>query len=218
MGLGYSHHLLLHNIGQSIFAFVCIGSLLSLQERVGDVFHTPSRPEESERSRRSDQLRVAALLYVIILDDLQKMKFIIPLLTLIIGFGTGWYISGKRIQENVKSVMPEGMHETFDAVAEYLGPMSEEEVNETMDQIRGFASQVVVEMDREILWEAMISHRLKAKLEDEGKEAAIQFTNDRILLFRQQHEEGMELGDWQTLADSLYANTKSDGEPDGRGQ
>jgi len=146
------------------------------------------------------------------------MKFIIPLLTLIIGFGTGWYISGKRIQENVKSVMPEGMHETFDAVAEYLGPMSEEEVNETMDQIRGFASQVVVEMDREILWEAMISHRLKAKLEDEGKEAAIQFTNDRILLFRQQHEEGMELGDWQTLADSLYANTKSDGEPDGRGQ
>ena len=110
------------------------------------------------------------------------------------------------------------MHETFDAVAEYLGPMSEEEVNETMDQIRGFASQVVVEMDREILWEAMISHRLKAKLEDEGKEAAIQFTNDRILLFRQQHEEGMELGDWQTLADSLYANTKSDGEPDGRGQ
>ena len=146
------------------------------------------------------------------------MKFIIPLLTLIIGFGTGWYISGKRIQENVKSVMPEGMHETFDAVAEYLGPMSEEEVNETMDQIRGFASQVVVEMDREILWEAMISHRLKAKLEDEGKEAAIQFTNDRILLFRQQYEEGMELGDWQTLADSLYANTKSDGEPDGRGQ
>ena len=146
------------------------------------------------------------------------MKFIIPLLTLIIGFGTGWYISGKRIQENVKSVMPEGMHETFDAVAEYLGPMSEEEVNETMDQIRVFASQVVVEMDREILWEAMISHRLKAKLEDEGKEAAIQFTNDRILLFRQQHEEGMELGDWQTLADSLYANTKSDGEPDGRGQ
>ena len=70
MGLGYSHHLLLHNIGQSIFAFVCIGSLLSLQERVGDVFHTPSRPEESERSRRSDQLRVAALLYVIILDVL----------------------------------------------------------------------------------------------------------------------------------------------------
>ena len=157
-------------------------------------------------SRRSDQLRVAALLNVIILDVLQKMKFTIPLLTLMVGFGTGWYISGKRIQENVKSVMPEGMHETFDAVAEYLGPMSKEEVNETMESIRGLSQQVVDEMNHQTFWGALVCQQLMFTLEDEGLDAMTEQANNKINNFIDQYQQGMKLGDWQKVADSMYKN------------
>lgn len=134
------------------------------------------------------------------------MKFIIPLLTLIIGLGSGWYVSGKRVQENVKAVMPDGMHETFDAVAQYLGPMSKEEVNETMEMIRVSSQQIVNEMDIQIFYEAMTAQHLMNSLEFEGIDKMVEHSHRYMNRFTRRHEEGMELGNWQKVGDAMYKN------------
>ena len=141
------------------------------------------------------------------------MKLILPALTLIIGFGTGWYFSGQRIQENVKAVMPDEMHETLDAVAEYLGPMSKEEVNESMDLIRQFTSQVMVETDHRALWDAMNAVTYKSLLQEDGKEEVIIWADQQLERFHQQYEKGMDLGESQKIADSIYTQTKTTGDP-----
>ena len=140
----------------------------------------------------------------------RKMKFILPVLALIIGFGTGWYFSGQRIQENVKAVMPDEMHETLNSVAEYLDPMTKEEVNETMNSIREFAIHAVDEGNHQVLWDALNADIYKTKLQKEGEDAAIKFADAMIQFFHEQYEEGMELGGSQMIADSLYTRTKTE--------
>jgi flagellar basal body-associated protein FliL len=138
------------------------------------------------------------------------MKLILPVLALIIGFGTGWYFSGKRIQENVKAVMPSEMHESVDAIAEYLAPMTKEEVNEHMKSMREFAAHAVDEGNHQVLWFALNADIYKTKLENEGEDAAVEFADAMIQLFHEQYDEGMELGESQMIADALYTRTKSE--------
>jgi hypothetical protein len=161
-------------------------------------------------NQSSDSMSFATAHSSVLSTISRKMKFILPVLALMIGFGTGWYFSGKRIQGNVKAVMPDGMHETFDAFAEYLGPMSPEEVNESMDLIRNFTSQVVVEMHHETLWDGMNAITYKSLIEEEGSEAAISWANKQLERFYEQYEYGMELGESQKMADALYTRTKTE--------
>ena len=106
--------------------------------------------------------------------------------------------------------MPEELHESVEAVAEYLGPMTKEEVNETMDMIRTMSQQVVDEMDRETLWRCMTTIRLKSILEEQGSEAFIEHSDYEMNRFLKQYEEGMELGGWQEVADALYTRIKTE--------
>jgi hypothetical protein len=138
------------------------------------------------------------------------MKFILPASTLIIGFGAGWYFSGQRIQENVRAAMPSGMHESVDAIAQYLGPMTEEELHEHMRSIREFAIHAVDEGNCQALWDGLNADIYKTKLQNEGEDAAIEFADEMIRFFRRQYEEGMELGGWQEAADALYSRTATE--------
>ncbi len=138
------------------------------------------------------------------------MKLTLLGLGLIIGFGTGWYFSGNRIQENVKAVMPSEMHESVDAVAEYLAPMTKEEVNENMESMRDFAINAVNEGNHQALWDGLNADIYKTKLQNEGNDAAIEYANEMILFFREQYEKGMELGVWQKAADALYSRTATE--------
>ena len=83
------------------------------------------------------------------------MKLILPVITLIIGFGIGWHFSGKRIQENVKAVMPEELHESVEAAAEYFAPMTKEEAIKAMKSMQEFAIQAVDEGNHRALWSAL---------------------------------------------------------------
>ena len=106
--------------------------------------------------------------------------------------------------------MPDEMHETLDAVAEYLDPMSKEEVNETMELIRVSSQKVVNEMDHETLWRAMITERLTNTLREQGMDAFIESSNYEMNRFYEQYDEGLELGDWQQVADALYTRNKTE--------
>jgi tRNA A37 N6-isopentenylltransferase MiaA len=132
------------------------------------------------------------------------MKYIFPVITLLIGFGIGWHFSGKRIQENVKAVMPEELHPSVEAVAEYFAPMTKEEVKKSMDSMKAFTEQVVNEMDYETFWNALNAEIYRGLLNKEGKEEAIRYADDQTLYFIEQYEEGMELGVSQKVADALY--------------
>lgn len=140
------------------------------------------------------------------------MKTVQIFLAALVGFGIGWHFSGKRIRENVKAVMPEEMHEAVEAVADYYEAMTKEEIKEMFGQMREYAVQVLNEGNHQALWDGLNADIFKSKLNNEGEEAVIEFADERILFFHKQYEAGMELGDLQKAADSLYSRTKLRGE------
>ena len=78
--------------------------------------------------------------------------------------------------------MPEELHESVEAVAEYLGPMTEEEVNKTMEMIRTMSQQIVDQMDRETLWRYMTTIRLKSIFEEQAPKHLLNILNMKQII------------------------------------
>ena len=56
----------------------------------------------------------------------------------------------------------------------------------------------------------MTTIRLKSILEEQGNEAFIKHSNYETNRFLGEYEEGMELGEWQEVADALYTRIKTE--------
>ena len=143
------------------------------------------------------------------------MKIFIPILTLLLGFGLGWHLSGKRTQEHLKAIFPEEMHVAIKEMAEHFEPMSSDQVHDTMEMIRRVSKVVVSEFDQQTLGRVLVAERLKHILEENGKEAIATELNYEFNRFFEQYEEGLELGEWQKVADAIYERNHNNGEPDG---
>ncbi|MEM1221693.1 MAG: hypothetical protein AAGH40_02945 [Verrucomicrobiota bacterium] len=143
------------------------------------------------------------------------MKFILPILLLGIGFTSGWFISNQRMNEKIKDYFPESMRASLNEAEVILGEMPKEEVKEHFEQMRNFSERVFKEMDYMTLWRGTTANQFLLISEDNSHEAALEYARETILTFRKDYEEGIDVGDWQEMADNVYESTnRLNSEPD----
>ena len=135
------------------------------------------------------------------------MKLILLPLLFIAGFALGWTISNQRMNEKVKNYFPESMRASMDEAEEILGGMSKEEVKGHFEQMKKFSDRAIKEMDYMTLWRGTTANQFLLISEDKGPEAAIECAYEIVLTFRENYEEGIDLGDWQEVADNIYEST-----------
>lgn len=111
------------------------------------------------------------------------------------------------MEEKVKEAFPSEMQATLQEVSHLLGPLDQAEVAELVTQMKKFLEHSVSEISFQFLWEGATSFELIQMYEEIGPELTKEFATCRIVAFRKQYEDGLELGDWSVMADKLYEKT-----------
>lgn len=135
------------------------------------------------------------------------MKYIFAILLLGIGFASGWFISNERMNQKIEEKFPSEMEEALAELTEMIGPMTEGDVHEVMEQIQAFGENALSEFDQMSLWEGKTSYQFLNIEKEEGIASAKSFARSRILNFRDNYERGMKVGAWSEMADTIYENT-----------
>lgn len=132
------------------------------------------------------------------------MKWVFLLVGLLVGTSLGLLLGLRSAERKVIEAYPEEVRPAVEAAAELLGEMDKEEARAMLEDIRQRGDQAVREHGLEALWGYLYGSTIIAKLEEGDVEGAKRFSQGRVDYFRETYEEGMEIGDWQELADSLY--------------
>ena len=135
-----------------------------------------------------------------------------PLRTaLIVLFGAVMFLAGYGLSQLVGyTKIARIIEPTAPLLKEALSEMSEQEMKDTLAQMRRNVGSIVQEQDLQALFEALAaSHALAArKREDEA--AAWSYLEQRVTAFRTRYDSrDMQIGDWKGVADSLYKSTGS---------
>ncbi|WP_018970246.1 hypothetical protein [Rubritalea marina] len=116
------------------------------------------------------------------------MKFIIPVITLLLGLAAGWHLAESQPTNSVD--------------------LSEEELSDLMDEIHTLASQAVSESDHQALWTGINALSYQSMIQEYGPEKALEKAESDLKEFKNRYEEGLQLGDHQKIADALYQQIK----------
>jgi len=119
------------------------------------------------------------------------------------GYGLSQFFGYAKIAKIIEPTAP--------LMKEVLSGMSKQEVQETVDQMRKKVGQIVQESDLQVFFEAL-SAKQALNLRERKDDAAVwSYLEQRITAFRQRYESReMQIGDWNTVADSLYQQTKGE--------
>jgi len=89
-----------------------------------------------------------------------------------------------------------------------MAGMTEQDVRETLEQIREIPRRVLRESDLQHLFEALSANQALGLRVRKDDAAAWLYLEQRIAEFRKRYESrDMQIGDWKGVADSLYQNT-----------
>lgn len=138
------------------------------------------------------------------------MKTLIPILTFLAGLSVGWYVFRQSDEEVMRKHLPEDFMNQVDIMLETPGFESKEALGESMEYIRKYAAQATNEADLRTFWGALEAHRYKMKVDDGGLDLALDHANERLEYFRKRYEEGIEVGEWQKIADAIYTKMKEE--------
>jgi hypothetical protein len=91
--------------------------------------------------------------------------------------------------------------------------MSEQEMKDTLAQIRQNVGRISQEADLQALFEALAASQALAARKRGDELAAWSYLEQRITAFRTRYDSrDMQIGDWKGVADSLYQSTGSQDE------
>jgi hypothetical protein len=94
-----------------------------------------------------------------------------------------------------------------------MAGMTEQDVRDTLEQIREIPGRVLRESDLQHLFEALSANQALGLRVRKDDAAAWSYLEQRITKFRKRYESrDMQIGDWKGVADSLYQSTGSQGE------
>ena len=116
------------------------------------------------------------------------------------GYGLSQLVGYAKIARMIEPTAP--------LVKGALSGMSEQEVKDTMDQIRQNAGRIVQEQDLQSFFEALSAKQALGLREQKDDAAAWSYLEQRIAAFRERYKSReMQIGDWKPAAESLYLNT-----------
>jgi len=118
------------------------------------------------------------------------------------GFGVSQFVGYARIMRIVEPSTP--------LLQEAMAGMTEQDVRDTLEQIREIPGRVLRESDLQHLFEALSANQALGLRVRKDDAAAWSYLEKRIAEFRKRYESrDMQIGDWKSVADSLYQNTGS---------
>jgi len=121
------------------------------------------------------------------------------------GFGVSQFVGYARIMRIVEPNAP--------VLQEAMAGMTEQDVRDTLEQIREIPGRVLRESDLQHLFEALSANQALGLRVRKDDAAAWSYLEQRITKFRKRYESrDMQIGDWKGVADSLYQSTGSQGE------
>lgn len=124
---------------------------------------------------------------------------------LLAGFGVSQFVGYARIMRIVEPSAP--------LLQEAMAGMTEQDVRDTLEQIREIPGRVLRESDLQHLFEALSANQALGLRVRKDDAAAWSYLEQRITKFRKRYESrDMQIGDWKGVADSLYQSTGSQGE------
>lgn len=116
------------------------------------------------------------------------------------GFGVSQFVGYARIMRIVEPSAP--------LLQEAMAGMTEQDVRDTLEQIREIPGRVLRESDLQHLFEALSANQALGLRVRKDDAAAWSYLEQRIMEFRKRYESrDMQIGDWKGVADSLYQNT-----------
>ena len=146
------------------------------------------------------------------------MKIIIPLVTLLIGFGIGLAIHSIQEPPTGLEGYPVETLQTIEAITNVIGPLSEEDVQDIIELTAAYNEGGMREINLRYVWEGNAANAILDALEESKTEEAKDLGYLFLDRFREQYEKGLELGEWGKFADGLYERSAAKyDEPDSDG-
>ncbi|MEY3481074.1 MAG: hypothetical protein RIQ71_1849 [Verrucomicrobiota bacterium] len=124
------------------------------------------------------------------------------------GYGVSQFFGYAKIARIVEPSAPL-LKEALSEMSE----MSEQEMKDTLAQIRQNVGRINQEADLQALFEALAASQALAARKRGDEPAAWSYLEQRITAFRTRYDSrDMQIGDWKGVADSLYQSTGSQDE------
>jgi hypothetical protein len=118
------------------------------------------------------------------------------------GYGVSQFFGYAKVARIIEPSAP--------LLKEALSEMSEQEIKDTLAQIRQNVGRIVQEADLQALFGALAANQALAARKRGDEPAAWSYLEQRITAFRTHYDSrDMQIGDWKGAADSLYQSTDS---------